>query len=550
MRRLLTSISVAAMLAFSAAPALADDAPAKGDDAKAKIELPPMSPDKSVDQVVNVDGHTLRYKARVGHIDVQNDKGKVIGQVVYTAYTVPNTRYARPVTFAFNGGPGAASVFLNMGAIGPKHVSFEVQGDSPSDPAVLHDNPNTWLGFTDLVFIDPIGTGFSRSLEEPEATAKDFYDAKTDIQYLSRVVYDWLVKNGRLTSNKYLIGESYGGFRVPKLAYNLQSRMGVGVAGIVMVSPYLDPAATGEETALSPLPWMIDLPAMAAGHFERQGGIDPQKMAEVENYTRTQFVTDFLAGTDNKEATDRLSAHVAELTGLDPTLVRQLNGRVDIRTYLREIRRSTGQVGSVYDFERDCLGPVPGFGRTQVQRPAARWDHGSDDERRCRFHHQSGRLEGRRTLRDPFVRREQSLEERRYRLAGHRPPQGDRQRSQDGGDDRPRLGRSFLPLLWIEAHHRPDAAGGAVPENSAARLSGRAHVLRSAGQRLCVQARCDASLRRALNSRGSRISRAPISPAATAQTMYQPGATAFSVHRINSFRTTCVLPPKMAIASA
>ena len=120
------------------------------------------------------------------------------------------------MTFAFNGGPGASSVFLNMGAIGPKHVQFGVQGDSPSDPAVLHDNPNTWLDFTDLVFIDPVGTGFSRSLVDADETKKDFYDAKTDIEYLSRVVYDWLVKNGRLTSRKYLIGESYGGFRVPQ----------------------------------------------------------------------------------------------------------------------------------------------------------------------------------------------------------------------------------------------------------------------------------------------------------------------------------------------
>ena len=80
----------------------------------------------------------------------------------------------------------------------------------------------------------------------PDETKKDFYDAKTDIEYLSRVVYDWLIKNGRLTSRKYLIGESYGGYRVPRLAYYLQSQMGVGVSGMVMVSPYLDPAAIGE----------------------------------------------------------------------------------------------------------------------------------------------------------------------------------------------------------------------------------------------------------------------------------------------------------------
>jgi carboxypeptidase C (cathepsin A) len=368
MRRFLVSLSLAAALLCGTSPALADDAPAKADD-KAKIELPPLAPDKSIEQMAVIDGRPLRYTATVGHIDVRDPKGKTIGQVVYTAYTVPSRGYVRPVTFAFNGGPGAASVFLNMGAIGPKRVSFGVQGDSPSDPAVLRDNPNSWLGFTDLVFIDPIGTGFSRSLEDADATKKDFYDAKTDIQYLSRVVYDWLVKNGRMTSRKYLIGESYGGFRVPRLGYYLQSRMGVGVSGLVMVSPYLDPAATGEETALSPLPWAISLPAMAAGHFEREGQLTPEHMTEVENYARTQFVTDFLAGTEDKAATDRLSARVAEFTGLDPALVRRLNGRVDVGTYLREIRRSTGQIGSVYDSNVTAWDPFPGSPDAQYNDP-------------------------------------------------------------------------------------------------------------------------------------------------------------------------------------
>ena len=113
MRRFLTSISIAATLALGATSALADDAPAKGDD-KAKIELPPMSPDKSVQQSISLDGRAVRYTATVGHIDVHDSKGKTIGQVVYTAYTVPSRVYARPVTFAFNGGPGASSVFLNM----------------------------------------------------------------------------------------------------------------------------------------------------------------------------------------------------------------------------------------------------------------------------------------------------------------------------------------------------------------------------------------------------------------------------------------------------
>lgn len=366
MRRTLQSIFLAASL-FISVPAAADD-PAGKSDKKDEINLPPMAADRSISQTVNIGGRSLRYEATVGHIDIRDDKGKTIGQVVYTAYSVPGAN--RPVTFAFNGGPGAASVFLNMGAIGPKRVQFGDRGDSPSDSAVLRDNPATWLDFTDLVFVDPIGTGFSRSLVDADETKKKFYGAKPDVEYLSRVIYDWLTKYGRMTSRKYLVGESYGGYRVPRLGYYLQSQMGVGVSGLVMVSPYLDPPAIGNETSLSPLPWMINLPSMAAGNFERKGQpLDSATMSDVENYARTEFVTDFLKGPADRAATDRLAAHVASYTGLDPALVRRLDGRVDIATYLREIRRNTGQVGSVYDSNVTAYDPFPASANATYNDP-------------------------------------------------------------------------------------------------------------------------------------------------------------------------------------
>jgi carboxypeptidase C (cathepsin A) len=372
MIRLLASVAFASTLAFAAVSAPAADKPAKEDAkpaAKADGELPPMSEDKTIDQSITLGGRVIKYKATVGHITVRDAKGKAIGEVVYTAYTVPGAATARPVTFAFNGGPGAASVFLNMGAIGPKRVPFGTAGDSPSDSAVLRDNQGSWLDFTDMVFIDPVGTGFSRSLVDEAESKKAFYGAKPDIEYLSRVVYDWLVKYGRLTSRKYLVGESYGGYRVPRLAYYLQSRMGVGMNGLVMVSPYLDPAAIGDETNLSPLPWAINLPSMAAGNFERQGKLNATTMAEVEDYARGEFVTDFLKGTADKAATDRLSAKVAQYTGLDPALVRRMDGRIDIRTYLREVHRATGQVGSVYDSNVTAYDPFPASAEANYNDP-------------------------------------------------------------------------------------------------------------------------------------------------------------------------------------
>lgn len=363
MRRL--SIACAALLLTASASAvIAADKPeaekAAAKDAGAPDDsLAPFPEAKSIKQSAVIGGKSVSYTATVGSIPVRDAKGKLIGEVVYTAYTVPGGTN-RPVTFAFNGGPGASSVYLNLGAIGPKRVPFGAQGDSPSDPAVLSDNPNSWLDFTDLVFIDPIGTGFSRTRADEETTKKEFYSADADIHYLSRVVYDWLLQNGRLASPKYLTGESYGGYRLPRLAYYLQTQIGVGISGMTLVSPYLDPAAIGDETALSPLPWVINYPAMAAGHFERQGQpLDATTMGPVEDYLRGQFVADFLAGPKDKAATERLSAKVAEFTGLDPALVRRMNGRVDIGTYLREIRRDQGLIGSVYDSNYTAYDPFP-----------------------------------------------------------------------------------------------------------------------------------------------------------------------------------------------
>ena len=353
---------LAALCIALATPAFAADKPAPADTEKKaddEIKLPPLPPSKTIKQSVRVGGRTIAYQATIGSLSVRDEKGKTIGEVVYTAYVVPSAGAPRPVTFAFNGGPGASSVYLNMGAVGPKHVQFGAQGDAPSDAPIATDNPNTWLDFTDLVFIDPIGTGFSRSLVDAEATKKTFYANDPDIKYLSKIVYDWLVQEGRLRSPKYVMGESYGGYRAPRIAYELQSQIGVGVSGLVMVSPYLDPASGDDATALSPLPWMIDLPSMAAANLERQHRLTPEAMAAVEAYTRGDFARDLLKGRSDPEATNRIVARVTELTGLDPALVKRMGGRIDSFTYVREVHREDGTIGSWYDSNVTAFDPFP-----------------------------------------------------------------------------------------------------------------------------------------------------------------------------------------------
>ena len=358
MRRFL----LAPLLLLATIPAHAQDAKTTTTVEKKEeggLSLPPLPADKTIRQSARIGGRTIGYNATVGHVPVRDAKGKVIGEVVYTAYTVPGAGPARPVTFAFNGGPGASSVYLNYGAVGPKRVQFGAQGDAPSDAPIATDNANSWLDFTDLVFIDPIGTGYSRSLVDEAETKKAFYANDPDIRYLSKVVFDWLVKEGRLRSPKYVMGESYGGYRAPRIAYELQSQIGVGVNGLIMVSPYLDPASGDDATALSPLPWMIDLPSMAAAHLERQNRLTPEAMAQVEAYTRGDFARDLLRGRSDPEATGRIVARVTELTGLDPALVQRLGGRVDSRTFLREVHRADGTIGSVYDSNVTAFDPFP-----------------------------------------------------------------------------------------------------------------------------------------------------------------------------------------------
>jgi carboxypeptidase C (cathepsin A) len=315
------------------------DKPADADKAADKDKLPPLPPDAHAAQTIELNGKALHYTVTVGALPVRDADN-------------------RPVTFAFNGGPGAASVYLNFGAIGPKHLNAGNEGDSPSDPTVLVDNPGTWLDFTDLVFIDPIGTGFSRA-SVPEADQKKlFFSTTADIEYLSRIVYDWLVKNNRLESRKYLVGESYGGFRGPRITHYLQSQLGVAMNGVVLVSPYLNPTIE-DNGDLSPVPWMMTLPSITAAHFERENKLTPDAMADVIAYTQGEYATTLLKGRSDPDATQKMIQHVTELSGLDPAFVKYSGGRLETGAYLREVFREQGKLGSVYDSNVTSFDPFP-----------------------------------------------------------------------------------------------------------------------------------------------------------------------------------------------
>lgn len=361
MRLISKAFALLAAATLMTGTALAADAPAKADAKSVEAKAPSnaMPPEASVKQTMTLGGKVLNYTATVGALPVRDETGKKIAEVVVTSFMLDGPRDPnRPVTFSFNGGPGAASVYLNFGAIGPKRIPFGAQGQTPSDPIRLIDNQGTWLDFTDLVFVDPVGTGFSRSLTTMDETKKRFWNTKSDIQYLSRIVYDWLVKNGRLASPKYVVGESYGGFRGPRITHTLQTELGVGVNGLILVSPLLDNYARMDGD-VSPLPWMINLPSIAAAQLERTGKLTPQAMAEVEAYARNDYMLDLVKGRTDPAALERMVGKVSQMTGLDPAFVRRLGGRLETQAYLREIYRDRGELASRYDSNVTDYDPFP-----------------------------------------------------------------------------------------------------------------------------------------------------------------------------------------------
>ncbi|MDR3515837.1 MAG: septum formation initiator [Azospirillaceae bacterium] len=255
----------------------------------------------------------------------------------------------RPVTFVFNGGPGAASAYLHLGAVGPRVLAFGEDGSLPAPPPHLQDNPDTWLRFTDLVFIDPVATGFSRLTRRDDDAGRSFFSVEGDATYLAGIVRLWLARNDRWGSPKYLAGESYGGFRSIFMARELQRHQGITVNGLVMVSPLLD-QVTIDDDAADLLSWAVHLPAMAA--IARQNGRGDPDMDP--HLVETFALSDYLTGLATRTLADptsltHLYATVARLTGLPLDQVERYRGEIPIRFFAHELLHDKGAVISLYD---------------------------------------------------------------------------------------------------------------------------------------------------------------------------------------------------------
>jgi carboxypeptidase C (cathepsin A) len=320
---------------------------------------------------------------------VLRKKEKPSAEIFSVSYVADSTDLDRPVTFVFNGGPGASSAYLHVGAVGPQRVDFPPDGTLPAMPPRLVHNEESWLAFTDLVFVDPVGTGFSRIIDkkaenkdEPkggggadqqggggpssEPDPNEYFGYKRDLESLSEFIGRWLSANRRWGSPVFIGGESYGGYRVGRLVKILQETAGIGLNGAILISPALE-IGNLASSDYDVLAWVDLLPTMAgaAAHHGRSRAFtngtpldDVRREAEAFG---TSDYTAFLTRGASMPADEReqVLSRLADLIGLPVELVDRAEGRVPINVFARELLRDERKVVGLYDATISVTDPFP-----------------------------------------------------------------------------------------------------------------------------------------------------------------------------------------------
>ncbi len=334
---------LALMLIAAAATALAQDHPPRGSGVRADRQgesqqesqqngaghesgpgvLSLLPGDAVTEHSIDLKSGKLAYTATAGTFPLFDQSGSRSAEIFYTAYVAKTDKpSARPVTFVFNGGPGAASAFLNLGLVGPRIAEFGDNGRDGSQVRLV-DNPDTWLAFTDLVLVDPVGTGWSRPAKADDG--RFFWSVRGDAESMAKVVALYVAKNSRASSPKFILGESYGGFRAAKVARALQNDQGIVVSGILMVSPMLDGAFQfgGDRFALGAA---LQLPSLAAAELERKHAFTQDALAQAEHFALTDYLTTLAGPPPQGDAAKNFYARVAKMTGLSVDAITQSRG--------------------------------------------------------------------------------------------------------------------------------------------------------------------------------------------------------------------------------
>lgn len=321
-------------------------------------EPPERQPEPADDLVVTqhtmlVDGAELTYTATAGrmvlraesHADDKFEGAQPKAEIFLISYVVDRAEGAtgpneRPVTFAFNGGPGSSSIWLHLGLLGPRRVLMGDAGDLLPPPYGIADNSQSLLKHSDLVFIDPVSTGYSRAVKGEKS--KDFHGYGADIESVAEVIRLWTTRNNRWMSPKYLCGESYGTTRASGIARHLQERAGLYLNGLILISAFLD----GGSVAFTPgndHPYVSYLPTYAAiAHYHGKLGDRPlpEVLAEAEAYATGEYrrILELGARASAEERTAAIEK-VAALTGLSPSYVDAVNLRPEHIRFLTELLR-------------------------------------------------------------------------------------------------------------------------------------------------------------------------------------------------------------------
>jgi carboxypeptidase C (cathepsin A) len=338
-----------------------DERPARGGDEEkakdgkdAKDKEKPEEPPVVTSHELKVGAKVLKYKVTTGFMPLKNEEGKTEARIFFMAYVAERTGgpAARPLMFSFNGGPGSSSVWLHLGALGPKRVKMLEDGGLPAPPYDLVDNDLTWLEFTDLVFIDPVGTGYSRA----EKDGKKYWGVQGDIQSVGEFIRLYLTRHERWASPLFLVGESYGTTRAAGLSGYLVDR-GIAFNGIVLVSSILN-FQTARFTKGNDLPFVLFLPTYTAtAWYHKRLPADLQAkplrdvLSEVERWAATEY-TDLLARGDALSAAERkaLAEKLNRYTGLDHEYLENTDLRIEIQRFCKELlrgeKRTVGRLDS------------------------------------------------------------------------------------------------------------------------------------------------------------------------------------------------------------
>jgi carboxypeptidase C (cathepsin A) len=299
----------------------------------------------------------LAYTATAGTFSLFDQSGERSAAVFYTAFVAKSADTAsRPVTFVFNGGPGAGSAFLNLGLVGPRLAQFGGNGHDGAQ-VKMADNPDSWLAFTDLVLIDPVGTGWSRAAKPDGNEA--FWGVSADAESMAKVIALYVARNNRVSSPKFILGESYGGFRAAKMARALQNDQGISVSGILMLSPMLEGAFQfgGNRFALGAA---LQLPSLAAAELERKDTFSEQALAQAEHFALTEYLSTLAGPPLQGDAAKNFYARVAAMTGLPVDVVARQRGIIG-DSYVKELHPGDHKIVSHYDATFAVDDPNPEF---------------------------------------------------------------------------------------------------------------------------------------------------------------------------------------------